>query len=112
MPAQVNRNAITLYQFYAAAIRRYERPCRKGLETERYGQAMFNHLSIVRPDLAGKIRGTECDPFFIPDTTHPNWQRFVQFIESNWYSEVSPSEKKKASCDCCPNSTLCAWWPR
>lgn len=30
----------------------------------RYGQAWFNALHDVRPDLADQIRGTDVDPFF------------------------------------------------
>ncbi len=60
---------------------------------ERYGQAMFNHLHEVQPELAEKVRGTEMDPFYcssgsVKDLIRPNdsrWDRFVQFIETNWY---------------------------
>lgn len=33
---------------------------------QRWGQAVFNTLATVRPDLADMIRGTSYDPFHAP----------------------------------------------
>lgn len=33
-------------------------------EKERAGQALFNELSLIRPDLADKMRGRTADPFY------------------------------------------------
>lgn len=33
--------------------------------SQRKGQAYFNYLDSVRPDIAGEIRGTEADPFYV-----------------------------------------------
>jgi hypothetical protein len=32
---------------------------------ERYGQAFFNELSLVKPEIAEEIRATENDPFYL-----------------------------------------------
>lgn len=71
---------ISLHQFYYGGI------VRSATNRERYGQAMFNHLVEIRPDLAEKIRGTNMDPFFCnrPNDPSGKFDRFVQFIEENW----------------------------
>lgn len=48
----------------------------------RYGQAMFNHLLSIRPDLAEQIRGTEIDPFY--KVSPVDMDGFFEFVESNW----------------------------
>jgi hypothetical protein len=50
----------------------------------RYGQAAYNHLKAMRPELADKINGTNCDPFPCGGSGNPQFERFVEFIESNW----------------------------
>ena len=55
----------------------------------RYGQAAFNVLAEVRPDLSEQIRGETNpkngkDPFYIQTTQCPNWLNFVQFLKENW----------------------------
>ena len=57
---------------------------------ERYGQALFNHLLIVRPDLAEQIRGTENDPYHF-NRCSPQFKRFVSFIEENWHKNNEKS---------------------
>ena len=52
----------------------------------RYGQAMFNNLVIVRPDLAEKVRGTDADPFYVERLNDPRWDRFVEIVEAEWYA--------------------------
>lgn len=54
----------------------------------RYGQAMFNHLLDIRRDLAEQVRATDKDPFYVERLDHPNWDRFVAFIEENWFKEA------------------------
>lgn len=34
---------------------------------ERMGQSYFNALSVIRPDIAEKIQGTNCDAFYDND---------------------------------------------
>lgn len=50
----------------------------------RYGQAAFNVLADVRPDLAEKIRGEDCDPFYLDRSTGEVWVRFREYIKRNW----------------------------
>ncbi len=53
----------------------------------RYGQALFNLLTDVRPDLAEEIRGTDKDPFYMvgPADNFDRWDRFAQHVERGWY---------------------------
>ncbi len=69
---------LSLHKFYFDAITRAR------VNKERYGQAMFNHLCKVKPELAEKVRATDMDPFYIERLDHPNWDRFVAFIEKEW----------------------------
>ena len=47
---------------------------------ERYGQALFNQLSIDHPDLAAEIRGSIIDPFHKDDPSHVTFT----IIEDRW----------------------------
>jgi hypothetical protein len=69
----------SLYDFYSGAIERYSKT------QERYGQAMFNHLVDIRPDLAAMIRGTDYDPFYVQDLKEERWRMFTRFLEKEWY---------------------------
>lgn len=75
----------TLSKFYMDAM------LRANAKKERYGQACFNHLLSVRPDLAEAVRGSDKDVFFMngPADNFERWDRFAVFIETNWYSEPS-----------------------
>lgn len=56
----------SLHKFYFDGIVRARR-------TEgRYCQAMFNHLTEVRPELAEQIRGTNMDPFHASSPQDPS----------------------------------------
>ena len=68
---------MSLHKFYFDAITRAR------VKKERYGQAMFNHLFMVKPELAEKVRGTDMDPFYV-ETLDSRWERFVAFIEKEW----------------------------
>lgn len=46
----------------------------------RFGQAVYNALDVVRPDIATKLRGTRLDPFHKEAVSDEVWQ----FIKSNW----------------------------
>lgn len=70
---------ISLHRYYFDSIIKASR------HQWRYGQAMFNHLLEVRPDLAEAVRGTDKDPFYVKELADPRWDRFVEFIESEWY---------------------------
>jgi len=50
---------MSLHQFYVG-VKEYK----SANVFQRYGQAMFNYLRIVRPELAEMVRGTNCDPFY------------------------------------------------
>jgi hypothetical protein len=75
---------LNLHKFYFDGITRARKT------GERYCQAMFNHLHDVRPDLAEQVRGTDKDPFYCPSPDDPRWDRFVNFIETNWYLGAHP----------------------
>lgn len=66
---------VSFRQFFAGIASRKEKH-----PSERKGQAGFNHLSSVRPDLAEDIRGTDRDPFY----DDKKWDQFVQFLRENW----------------------------
>ena len=70
-----------LHKFYFDSITRAR------LKKERYGQAMFNHLCEVRPDLAEQIRGTDKDPFYCTSPMDPKFDAAIAFIEANWYNQ-------------------------
>ena len=86
---------MSLYEFYQGIGARHA-----ASNTERYCQAAFTHLHEVRPDLAEQVRGTDKDPFYIT-TSHPNWARFVAFIDENWHlpiaNEDDPGDPHSAS---------------
>lgn len=50
----------------------------------RYGQALFNSLLSIRPDLAERIRGTEIDPFTVNVEHDRRLEKFTQFLQENW----------------------------
>lgn len=72
----------SLHKFYFDSITRARE------KRERYCQAMFNHLSVVRPDLSEQVRGTEMDPFHCTTLQDPRWDKFVAFIETNWHNPL------------------------
>lgn len=51
---------------------------------ERIGQAFFNHLLMVRPDIAEEIRATDADPFYLTEAKGPVWDNFVKHLEKRW----------------------------
>ena len=65
---------MTLTEFYREMTRRMTK-------NERKGQAAFNLLAEVRPDLSEQVCGTEMDPFY---DAVGSWQKFYQFLEENW----------------------------
>lgn len=72
---------MTLEEFYIAASDRKQRT------GERYGQALFNLLAEVRPDLADLIRSTDKDPYFCEDVVYGGDQRmedFIRFLADAW----------------------------
>ena len=46
----------------------------------RAGQALFNVLHRIRPDLSERVRATKLDPFN-RDTRNP---AFLNFVKENW----------------------------
>jgi hypothetical protein len=75
---------ISLHRFYSDGIQLWSRS--DGVL--RYGQAMFNHLCDVRPELASLVRGTKMDPFYASTPGDPRWDAFVDFIERRWYAAI------------------------
>lgn len=69
-----------LHEFYAAVT-----DYREKYPEQRAGQALFNVLHDVRPDISEAIRGTSMDPFHAPSTAHPSYTAAVRYIESKWY---------------------------
>jgi hypothetical protein len=70
-----------LFEFFSQAEGKYL------YDGQRWGQAHYNHLVEIRPDLARMIRGTNIDPFAVKYNRgkgDPTWARFVQFLEDNW----------------------------
>jgi hypothetical protein len=66
------------YDDFLAAI-----PKRMGVLDERYGQAMFNLLTIARPHIAEQLRATALDPFYKgspADIANETWT----LIASEW----------------------------
>lgn len=57
----------------------------------RYGQAMFEHLCTVRPDLSAKVH-PDMDPYYVSELKGPRWDKFVAFIEANWHKCESCAE--------------------
>lgn len=74
----------SLHKFYFDAITSMREQNSKGGKI-RYGQGMFNHLYSVRPELADAVRATDADPFYASSPTDPRFDKFVDFIEKNWY---------------------------
>jgi hypothetical protein len=70
---------VSLHKFYFDGILRARKT------GERYCQAMFNHLCEVRPDLSEQVQGSIMDPFYAVSPQDPRWDKFVAFIETNWY---------------------------
>lgn len=46
----------------------------------RLGQAVYNKLVEVRPDVAKKLLGTDLDPYYKNSVTTDVWE----FIHKNW----------------------------
>ena len=74
---------IPVWKFYQGAWERRDNSWNGSTFTERIGQAFFNHLASVRPDLSEQIRGSDKDPFHIAYESQ-QWMRFIQFIQKNW----------------------------
>jgi hypothetical protein len=95
---------MSIFEFFSEIDERYDTS-----DNLRYGQIAFNYLSEVRPELAEKVRGTSKDPFYIEDIKHPNWKRFIDFIEKNWHSTFTNEETGLFSRDieqsCYPSSS-------
>lgn len=58
----------------------------------RIGQALFNNLMDVRPELAEKLRGTKNDPFFSESPTDPRYDAAIKIIEKEWFEDASPRQ--------------------
>jgi hypothetical protein len=46
----------------------------------RFGQAVYNKLNEIRPDIANKIIGTQLDPYYKTSVETNVWE----FIRKNW----------------------------
>ena len=50
----------------------------------RIGQALFNGLTIERPELAEKLRATACDPFYSNTKRDKRYLKAVAIINAEW----------------------------
>lgn len=50
----------------------------------RYGQALFNTLSAVRPELAEQVRGTHVDPFYATKRDVIKLDKFGAWVNARW----------------------------
>lgn len=69
---------MSLKEFYAQAA------IRAKMYKWRLGQAAFNYLVDVRPDLSEAVRATDKDPFYASDKADPRWLKFKAYVEANW----------------------------
>lgn len=53
---------------------------RQSFPTQRAGQAAFNVLHALRPDLSEQVRATDLDPFYQDDRLAD----FFEFVEKEW----------------------------
>ena len=51
----------------------------------RYGQSLFNALNMTFPEVAGQIRGTDADPFYIDERDDAFWHAVADLFEHNEY---------------------------
>lgn len=73
----MNKNNIAYDEFLSLIPQRME------IRDERYGQAMFNILTLCRPNIAEQLRATELDPFYRDspaDIPHETWT----LVASEW----------------------------
>jgi len=61
-----------------------------GVSTERVGQALYNELCDVRPDLAARMRGTDMDPFYARHVEDVRYQKALTFIAEEWNDDTTP----------------------
>ena len=67
----------------------------------RYGQAAFNVLCDVRPELSERVRGSIADPFHVQkDRNNGHWQNFVNFLNSNWTCPDCGTVPMNGACSC------------
>lgn len=74
----MDRKNITYDEFLSLIPKRME------MREERYGQAMFNILTLCRPNIAEQLRATTLDPFYKnapADIPHETWTLIV----SEWH---------------------------
>lgn len=48
----------------------------------RYGQALYNFLDMVKPDLASEIVGTHLDPFYKDNNS--SLEKIIEFLRLRW----------------------------
>ena len=66
----------TIGDFFKYSVKYYE----EHKDHMRYGQAVFNALDTVRPELGDIIRGTENDPYYVDENVGAFWT----FVTLNW----------------------------
>ena len=69
-------DAMTFHDFIIKATNYY----RQNQPDYRFGQAVFNYLAQVRPDISEQIRGTNLDPFHKTHVKDEVWT----FIHKAW----------------------------
>lgn len=69
---------MTYIDFVINTTKMYNHP--NNAEGWRLGQAVYNRLHEIRPDIANKIVGTPLDPYYKNSVTTETWE----FIHQNW----------------------------
>lgn len=69
----------TFAGFVETATKRYYQ-LRNEDDTWRFGQVLFNELTMVRPDISEQIRGTQMDPFYKDE----KMDLFLNFVADRW----------------------------
>lgn len=67
-----------LSEFYVVVSKRQQTN-----KYERYGQALFNALDQIRPDLAARIVATDLDPFYRSDSKGMD-SALANWLWENW----------------------------
>lgn len=62
----------------------------------RYGQALFNKLLDVRPDIAARLRGSLSDPFYAEQKSDLRVTRAFEVISHHWHTSPSSESGTKA----------------
>ena len=77
-PTQKHTMTHTYIDFVLEVTSQYKHP--NNADGWRFGQAVYNRLNQLRPDIAKQITGTPLDPYYKNAVTTETWE----FIHKNW----------------------------